>query len=124
MKLKIVQLLTLCALTAGCNNYTAPGHSDKAVSADQLAGQWRMSSSIGYLGAITLSADGSCSYKPTDASPAVSGTWSLNKSDFSATCGTLNVAGWLIDDSSGPSGVLIYGGDGDPDNYTAWDFVE
>lgn len=117
---KIAASALLLTVVAGCTNYTAPGPSTKTVTMDQLSGQWRMESTLGPIGLLELSADGTCTYRATEDSAAVSGSWSLDRSDFSATCGALEVDGWLIDRDSGPGGVLIYGGDCDPDNYVVW----
>ena len=123
MNARVASIVALSALIIGCNNYTAPGPSSSTISMDQLAGEWRMISALGYIGLLKLNADGTCSYRPTEGSAPTAGTWSLNKSDFSATCGTLSVTGYLIDRADTPAGVLIYGGDADPDNFAVWDYV-
>lgn len=82
-----------------------------------------MVSSLGYIGVLSIYPDGTCTYRPTETSDDVRGTWTLNKSDFQAVCGSLSVKGYLVDRPESSNGVAIFGGDGEPADYALWDYL-
>lgn len=123
MRISTVCLFVVFVGLAGCEPYQPPTPTTRTISPDQIVGQWRMISSLGYIGILTVYPDGSCTYRPTEVSDPVPGTWALNKSDFQAACGSLSVKGYLVDRPESSIGVVIFGGDGEPAAYAAWDYL-
>ncbi|GIW77419.1 MAG: hypothetical protein KatS3mg104_2482 [Phycisphaerae bacterium] len=123
MRISTVCLFIVFVGLAGCEPYQPPTPTTRTINPRQLSGQWRMVSSLGYIGILSIYPDGTCTYRPTEASDPVQGIWTLNKSDFQATCGSLSVNGYLVDRPESPIGILIFGGDGELGQYAAWDYL-
>lgn len=123
MKIQTLCLFLTLLVLAGCEPYHPPTPTTRTIGPEQLSGQWRMVSSIGYIGILSVHPNGTCTYRPTEASDPVRGTWTLNKSDFQATCGSLSVSGYIVDRAESPTGIVIFGGDGEPGQYAMWDYL-